>query len=185
MARLKLGVDFDGVISDSRFVKQKVIADKFGVKVPADMTGYLAVMKHGYISNEQYQELAVLMYESEIVLETEPVKDAIATIIKLRNIFEVKIVTARTQVGVDLAKRWCKKNGLNDIEIIGTSRQEKTVALKGSDYFVDDDLIKLIPLIGKVPHLYLFSWPYNADEIVPAEITRVWSWKELGNKLEI
>lgn len=181
----KFGIDFDGVISDSRAVKQQIVQEKFGVKIPLDLTGYEAVMKNGFITNDQYQELAVLMYESEIVMETEPVIGAVETIEVLRQSFDITIVTSRTQTGVDLAKRWCEINGLKGIEVVGTNRQEKTQALEGFEYFIDDSLKKLIPLIGLVPNLYLFSWPYNADEEVPAGIERVWSWKELGNKLEL
>lgn len=175
----KFGIDFDGVISDSRVVKQQIVQDKFGVKIPLDLTGYEAVMKHGFISNEQYQELAVLMYESEIVMETKPVIGAVEMIEVLRQSFDITIVTSRTQIGVDLAKRWCEINGLKGIKVVGTNRQEKTQALKGFEYFIDDSLKKLIPLIGLMPNLYLFSWPYNADQEVTDGITRVWSWREL------
>lgn len=175
----KFGIDFDGVISDSRVVKQQIIQDKFGVKIPLDITGHETIIKHGLISNEQYQEMATLMYESEMVMKTEPVTGAIETIEVLRQSFDITIVTSRTQIGVDLAKRWCEINGLKGIEMVGTNRQEKIQALEGFEYFIDDSLKKLIPLIGKVPNLYLFSWPYNADQEVPIEITRAWSWEEL------
>lgn len=43
----------------------------------------------------------------------------------------------------------------------------------GLDLYVDDDFDKLEPLVGVVPHLFLFSWGYNAHEEVGTIAKRV------------
>ena len=100
---------------------------------------------------------------------------------QLRKGHNLSIITSRRERGLELAARWLREQSL-DIPIIGVGQgNSKTEAAQtqGLNLFVDDSLDKLIPLIGIVPNLFLFSWEYNAHEQIPEEIKRVFSWEDL------
>lgn len=61
----------------------------------------------------------------------------------------------------------------------------KVSAANGLDFYVDDDLDNLKPLIGVVLHLFLFSWGYNAHVEVGDVVKHLASWKELYRTIQI
>ena len=61
----------------------------------------------------------------------------------------------------------------------------KAEACKGLDVYVDDDLDKLEPLVGIVPHRFLFTWEYNTHtSFDPAIAVRVNSWEQFYTEIK-
>ncbi|HLC39014.1 MAG TPA: hypothetical protein VJJ80_02755 [Patescibacteria group bacterium] len=50
--------------------------------------------------------------------------------------------------------------------------------------YIDDDIDKLAPLVGIVPYLFLFSWPYNLAEDERNIAKRIFSWQEFYREIQ-
>jgi hypothetical protein len=92
---------------------------------------------------------------------------------------ELQIVTSREPEACDIAREWMTIQKLQ-LELVGVGYgNSKADATTGFDVYVDDDLDKLEPLVGIVPHLFLFSWGYNQHVNEYGIGERVSSWEEL------
>ena len=94
---------------------------------------------------------------------------------------ELAIVRMRTGKSQELAEKWMENQNLPlvpFIEVGWGENRSKAPYLRGFDVFLDDDLDRLEPVAGIVPHLFLFSWGYNLMENESGIATRIHSWKE-------
>lgn len=181
----KLGIDFDGVIQDSSKLKVLYCQNRFGVEIPQSQSKREYLVSNGILTLEQYNQMVDEIYETELGLAAEMVNSADRAISILAKNFEILIVTSRSEMGVKMAKKWLVRHGINEIEVTGTNNEEKLAVLNGFDHYVDDDLSKLLPLIGHVKNLFLFSWEYNRSDSIPVGVKRVSNWNELGQLLKI
>ncbi|MAZ41054.1 hypothetical protein CL654_02965 [bacterium] len=182
---MKIGLDFDGVVSNLGKLKAFVLKKVYGVSVPHTKADAFYIIENKILSRDGYIAFKKLIYEDiDAHLFMEPVRGAVTNIKKLQaDGHEVKIVTARTGVALDVANKWLKKHHLHlPIEGIGFENT-KHDAVKGFDIYVDDLLIQLSQMMDVVPHRYLFSWGYNEkyDEMGIAH--RVKSWHKLYDEI--
>ncbi|MFA5894732.1 MAG: hypothetical protein WC851_03065 [Candidatus Shapirobacteria bacterium] len=180
----KLGIDFDGVIQDSSFLKKDYCKSNFGIDIPLNQgkRGYL--ITNNILTESQYDQMVSDLYETELGLEAKIVENADTIVNELAKNYEISIVTSRSPLGVFMAKKWLGQNNFPTIEVIGTNNKDKLGALTGFDYYIDDDLSKLLPLVHQISNLYLLSWEYNQGEKLPPEINRVNDWKEISRLLK-
>lgn len=181
----KFGLDFDGVIQDSRMLKSEYLATKYGVKVDIDICKRSQLVEGGFITSPQYSEMVDELYETEAGLMANSVDGAIESIKRLSEKFELLVVTSRSSQGVEMAKKWLQKYNLETLAVVGTHNQDKSNLLNGFDYYIDDDLEKLLPLAKTVKNCFLFSWKHNQDAYIPSWIKRVSNWQELEIQLKI
>lgn len=177
----KIGFDFDGVIADTTTLKQRLAKELYGVSIPEDKCKEYMVLKENYLNKEQYRALMALVCgDPEIGIQASEIPGSIATIRVLQQRGDqIKIVTSRSGAEVDVIHAWLAERGLSlECESVGYGN-DKVAAVEGFDVYVDDDLPKLLPLIGRIPVLILFSQPHNKLVTVPDAITRVYSWDEL------
>lgn len=176
---MKIGLDFDGVISDCGKLKSGVAEKLYGVKIPPERFKKELVVDTGILTSEQYRHLQKQIYGTqEFGFLMEPVKGVLEFVPRLkRDRHNLKIVTSRGEKELNIAREWMTNYGL-EIQLISSGvRMSKADACKGLDVYIDDDLDKLEPLIDIVPHRYLFSWGYNQHMEIPAEIAqRMNSW---------
>ena len=177
---MNIGLDFDGVVTNCGELKSLGIRKIYGINIPSKKAKKDIVTKEGYLTAEQYRNVQKIVYETrEIGLWMNPVDGALYFLPKLiENGNTVVIITSRNGTGLEIAKEWSTLQGLK-LEFVGVGDNSKANAAKGLDLYVDDDLHKLIPLIGIVPNLFLFSWGYNIGLDVGADIRRVASWTQL------
>jgi hypothetical protein len=182
---MKIGLDFDGVISDCGALKRVAAKKMFGVDIPVANFKKEIVVGGGLLTMTQYRALQDEIYGTyELGMTAEPVPGALAAIPRLRaDGHDILVVTSRTGTMLDIARAWTKKCGLT-LDFVGVGHdvghdKSKAAAAAKLDFFVDDDLDKLEPLVDVVPHRFLFSWPYNAAADVGDIATRVSSWEEL------
>ncbi len=181
MKKLKIGLDFDGVFSDTGRLKSETAKKLYRVDIPPERFKKELLLADGLITEKQYRTLQRIIYEMVgIGLTMEPVEGVQEFIPKLlEEGHEVIIVTSRDGKGAEIAKRWIKKHSIPWLLFIEVGqRNDKSKHLKGFDIFIDDDLDKLEPAVGIVPHLFLFSWGYNKHVDETEFITRINSWKE-------
>ncbi len=175
---MKIGLDFDGVITDCGKHKSKIALEVYGKEIqPKDFRKEILLAEKIFTAQE-YIDFQILVYESEeyglLIEQVTECFDYLALLLEQGH--DIQIITARTGRSLDNAKTWLSIND-RSLPIVGIHHTlPKTSVAKDCDIFIDDDLKKLLPMIGIVPNLYLMSWDYNAQDILPSEIIRVNSW---------
>ena len=181
---MKIGLDFDGVITDCGDLKSVAAKKLFNIDIPADRFKKELVINSGLLTLEQYRIVQKTIYNDlGMGLGMKPVKDALRMIRNLQKRHSISIITSRDPESVKVAEAWMFKNKLS-IPIIGVGQEtSKALALNGYDIFVDDDLEKLAQVKNIVPNLFLFSWEYNSHENNLGGIKRVNDWINLFEEI--
>ncbi len=183
---MKIGLDFDGVISDCGKLKSDGVKRLYGIEIPPDKFKTEIVVGQGFLTLEQYRSLQKQIYGTrEIGLLMKEVDGVIYYTQRLASEgHSLRIVTSRGTQESEIAREWMGRVGLN-LPLIGIGGGvRKTEACCGLDVYMDDDLEKLEPLIGVVPHRFLFSWGYNQHVEAPKTIAkRVFSWKDFYEEI--
>lgn len=183
---MKIGLDFDGVISDCGKLKSDGAKKLYGVDIPPAKFKKEIVVGEKHLTIEQYRELQKIIYETrEIGLLMEPVSGVPDFLPRLvADGHTVLVVTSRDEVGLEIAKEWSLQQGFQ-LNFVGVGYgNSKVNAANGLDFYIDDDLDKLEPLVGVVPHRFLFSWGYNAHVEVGDVAKRLASWEELYRTIQ-
>jgi len=178
---LKIGLDFDGVISDCGKLKSDGARKLYGVDISPTKFKKEIVVGEKHLTMEQYRELQKIIYGTrEVGFLMEPVAGVLRFLPQLvADGHTVLVVTSRDEVELEIAKEWSLRQGLQ-LNYVGVGYgNSKSNAANGLDVYIDDDLDKLEPLVGVVPYRYLFSWGYNIHVDVGEVAKRVASWEEL------
>src|SRR3989344_4748330 len=160
---MKIGLDFDGVISDCGKLKSDGAKKLYGVDIPPAKFKKEIVVGEKHLTAEQYRELQKSIYGTkELGFLMELVDGAHYYISQLvADGHSVLVITSRGEVELKIAKEWSVLQGLK-LNFVGVDYgNSKAGAAARLDLYVDDDLDKLEPLVGMVPNLFLFSWGYN------------------------
>lgn len=182
---MKLGFDFDGLFSDCGLLKSEAALELYGVKIHPDEFKRELVVGRGLLNHVQYRDLQQKIYGTRpLGFSMKPVSGVVAyTKEFLRDGHDILVVTSRTGEQLAIAIEWTNELGL-DLPFIGVGYgKSKAHAAKGLDVFVDDDFDKLEPLVGVVPHRFLFSWGYNQHVETGNVAERVHSWSDLYSKI--
>ncbi len=185
MSKLKIGLDFDGVVSDAGRLKSDAAKKIFNKDIPPALFKRELVVKPDFLTNDQYNELQNLVYGTrEYGFMMQPVMGMLEHLPKLiEHGHDVKIITSRNEDWAQIAREWLDTHNIK-IKIIGVGNGiSKLEAAKGLDIYIDDDLEKLLPLVGTVPYLFLFSWDYNKHIGIEEGIERISSWNEFSEKI--
>ncbi len=178
---MRIGLDFDGVISDCGALKCAAAKSLYGVDIPAARFKKELVVGEGLLTMAQYRDLQRIIYGTwDVGLTLRPVDGVLEAIPRLRDRgHAVRVITSREGVQLEIARAWAEKHGLSlDFTGVGYGAS-KASAAEGLDLYVDDDLDKLEPLVGVVPRRFLFSWGYNSHVDAAGIAERVGSWEEL------
>ena len=129
-----------------------------------------------------YHQMSQDIFTREVLMNTEPIKDSIKTIKNLSKLYDIYIITARTEQLISFAKQWLKENDIEkDItEIISSSYREKQEICKEKhiSYLYDDDIKHLQK--NKIQNRILFN---PEMEIIDLGIPQVCSWKEIEEQM--
>lgn len=178
---MKIGLDFDGVLSDCGQLKSDGAKLLYGVEIPPEKFKKELVVDTGILTLEQYRNLQKKVYENrENGLTMLPVKGVLEFVPKLQQEgYDLIVVTSREEIGSEIAREWMRLKGL-ELYLVGIGGGvSKTEACKGLDVYIDDDLDKLEPLVDSVPNRYLFSWGYNKHIQIPQSVAkRIESWRQ-------
>lgn len=180
----RIGLDFDGVITNCGKLKALSAKKLFGIDIPEGSFKKEIVIGGGLLNPEQYKQVQLYAYgNTEMGRHMEELPDATNSIRSLQKEHEVVIITARTKEFAEIAQQWLRSHNLSlemrEVSYEKTKKEDATDV----DIFVDDDIQNLTDLIGHVPHLFLFDWPYNKTETLPPEIERVADWNTLVQKI--
>ncbi|MEK7635179.1 MAG: hypothetical protein AAB446_01980 [Patescibacteria group bacterium] len=182
---MKIGLDFDGVISDCGKLKSDAAKKIHGLDIPPEKFKKEIVINEGYLTAGQYRDLQRIIYGTrEIGLLMEPVAGMIESIKQLFDLgHDIIVITSRGEIELEIAKEWSIKQGLA-LNFIGVgSGSSKAESCTGLDVYIDDDLDKLEPLVDIVPYRFLFSWGYNSHIKTGSIAKRIGSWQEFNNMI--
>ncbi len=180
---LRIGLDFDGVLSNCAQLKHDAAMELYGVDIDARYFKRELVVGSGILTAEQYNHLQrIICTDPAWGLRMMAIPEAIAHAQQLAaDGHDLQIISSRGPAGVRVAKAWLERAGLQ-IEMTGTSNTSKRTAATGLDIYVDDDLDKLVD-IDVVPERYLMSQPYNEHEVLPDGIERVTNWSDFYRRI--
>lgn len=188
MKKLKIGLDFDGVIANCALLKSIAGQRIFGIEIPPDRFTKAIVIGQGHLSVDQYAELQIAVYHTEGYAKLlEPIPNAIETIRQLlAQNYSIQVITSRGDKAVIFARAWLVSKGLSiDVVSIGNSENKLPAATSaGIDVFVDDDHEKLLPLIGAVSKLYWFTQNDQGGVGVHGSIRQIGSWDMLYKEIQ-
>lgn len=185
--KLKIGLDFDGVIADCGKLKSDAALRLYGLDIPPGKFKKEIVVGEGLLTEPQYRDLQVQIYgtrELGFLMELVSGVDVYAPKL-VEEGHTLQIVTARGDKELAIAREWSDMRGLR-LEMMNVPYgQTKAAIAAGCHVFVDDDLDKLAPLVGVVPHNYLFNWEYNLAVDTAGVAKRVYSWAHLYQQVQL
>jgi len=182
---MKIGLDFDGVIVDSHGLKATLLKETCGVDIPVEACRKVIQVHRGKKAYKDYCYVQRLVYETKKYHQRlEFLPGAHKRIRQLQDRgHEIVIISSRSPMSAILARQWLKAHDM-DIKLIANGRNgSKAPAAQKLklDTFIDDDLIKLVQLMGVVPALYLFRQPHNLSITNTGQNIRiVESWADIG-----
>lgn len=202
-----IGLDFDNVMVKSCALKAKLAQMVFGVMIPpalfrrGTITASRAILdgkKFQILTDKQYLELRRRIYKDiNIAYELESVNGSLASgqaaesdsfnFIKAlaldgHNLF---CLTSHQGLGLAIAKKCIAINKL-PIDCYGAGYRNTKAALAKKlklDAYMDDDLEKLLPLVGIVPHLFLLDWAFNKHVKEDAELIERVRWSQFYERI--
>lgn len=183
---MKIGLDFDGVISNCGKLKQEAAKKLYGVDISIAQFFKKNVIEKGLLTAKQYRELQKNIYGTrELGFLMEPVDGTLFWLPKLiEDGHTVLVITSRGKIETEIAKEWSLSQGLS-LEFVSVGyNNSKEKAVAGLDVYADDGFDKIEELIGIVPNLFLFSWSYNRHINEGNVAERVYLWEELYRKIK-
>lgn len=177
---MKIGLDFDGVISDCGKLKSFGAKKLYGIDITPAKFKKEIVVGEGYLTIEQYRELQKIIYGTwKVGFLMQPVNGVLDFLPRLiADGHDLVVVTSRDGTELEIAKKWSIQQGLS-LSFIGVGyANNKAEAARGLDVYIDDDIDKLEPLVGVVKYRYLFSWDYNVHIETGNVAKRIASWSE-------
>lgn len=190
---MKIGIDIDGVLVDiARFVSD------YGSKFCCEND----IRYH--VKDDEYDEakaLGITYEQAEKFWNTYlgfyatkyPARNFASEVIKkLRKNNEVYLITARNEDGLppetygtmqSMVKQWLVDNQIEYDKLIFTTGSKLPYCIESKvDVMIEDSPSNIIDISTKVPVL-CFDNPYN-KKIEGSNITRVYSWYDILNKIE-
>ncbi|MFA6006962.1 MAG: hypothetical protein WC764_04545 [Candidatus Paceibacterota bacterium] len=183
---MNIGLDFDGVIANTGFIKSLAAKRLFQKELPISCVKTSVAIANNILTDEQYKILRREIYDNySWLVETPAISKSIESMNALiKSGHKLEIITARFPEGREHIESWLAKHSINvPLTCVGYG-VSKAQSAKDLDIFVEDDAKNLVGLIKYVPKLFLFDQPYNLDEEVPMEIGRAKDWDDLLSKIE-
>lgn len=177
---MKIGLDFDGVISDYPKMKRGIYKELFNMHLSDAQVFYA-----GKILPDDDHQKYLLGYNDEEInnKHLDFALDAKVYIKKLiKEHHHLKVVTARHKDNYLFAKNLLNRHGIF-IDLEYTTNGPKDEHLKEFDVFLDDSFKHLLEVKEVVKHKFLFTNPRNADADITGVAKRINSWKEFYEEL--
>lgn len=190
MVKLRIGVDYDGTISDIVVSKSRWIKENLGLEVPpwkTDRTSCVPI-----IGLDNYTKMGNLVYGREFTLGASEVPLAVDGLFKLAKMGELYLVTMRHTHKLGFAKEWLELKGLLGCfagfgvmkNLDGTKKTKGQVCKDFSlDVLVDDDESHLAGI--SIPNFKKILLKNGSTEqyTLPKDIHLARSWPEVFNYL--
>lgn len=181
MTPLALAFDFDGVLADRRAQKAAVLQQCYGIVLSPELCARTIVVGRGLLDHAEYDEFLRMVYCSEryhdLLSAVDGMPDALLEFQDAGH--AITIATSMEPEAAWYSGRWLRRYPIRAAIVPVGKNRSKLAAITGRKVMVDDDLEKLRPLVGHVPHRFLFTWPHNVNDKPRQIARRVTSWAEL------
>lgn len=172
---MRLGIDFDGTVTDAPGMQRAYAAERWGVELSE-----LQVMRAGAVpilGEARYASMGDALW-GPLTAVTPPQVDALRVLGRLVADHEVDIITARHGNQAAFARRWLAVRGIG-VRVVNTSAQPKIEACArlGIEVLLDDDILRHGEALltgGTLP--VLFEHPHNREAARPEGMRSVPSW---------
>jgi len=174
---MKLGFDFDGVITNPFDLKRQWILDNIGIEVIPEQVSH---NKTAVIGKDAYERMTLDIYASDLALKNTIRPEAIVVMASLkRRGNEIYVITARPNNQARYARQLLAMHNVPHDCFYNTEYgpKDKVCRNLGVDVFVDDSQSTLLE-ISVVPKIKLIFFNVFREEVAPGLIS-VSSWEEL------
>ena len=175
---MKIGFDFDGVITDPTELKRRWIMEHLGIDVAPENTSQKKCKS--LIGKKAYEEMIDNTYAGELAMQNRIRPEAISVIASLRTHEHLAyIITSRFNHMADCARQLISMHGVPHDGFFNTEEAPKYEICQklGVELFVDDTQSKLIELAG-IPGIKLVFFNVFGEETASGLVS-VASWEEL------
>ncbi len=179
------GVDYDGTIADTNFMKTKWIHENLGREIypwQGDRTSCVPI-----IGAANYETMADVVYEREWSLQAPPVAGALDALRVLSGRGKVYVVTARLPHRLAFAKEWL---GVQQVAgfvngFLCSARIDKGKLCKdyGIDILIDDDVRHLRHMSQQHIRAILLKPGFKGELRLPVGLEFCRSWNDVLTKL--
>lgn len=189
---MKIGVDFDDVLSQTMQAIADFHNENYGTHLTfEDMTSTNFEEIWGGTREEAVKKIHDFHF-SPYGLNTPSIEGAREVLEKLKKNNELFVITARNDETRKISGEWVEKNFPGIFSGIYFTNQfaNKAITTKHKvcdnlniDIFIDDNFKYASDCVKPNRKVFLFNYPWNQSEALPEGITRINSWKELGEFL--
>lgn len=187
---MRIGIDFDGVISDCTVVKQMLAKQWYNANLrPEECTTEIA---KNIIGKEQYEKIYKTIESGDLALSCTTAPNCTAILAKLiADGHRIVIVTTLDVPKRGFALEFMRKNKIpyhhwvslpwrkNEEGILARVKKKFVMAELHLDVLIDDSYENLTPMIGGGVLLLLFDTPANQRIKEPEGIIRAKGWAEV------
>lgn len=175
---MKLGIDFDGVITDPTELKRSWILQNLGIDIAPGKTNQKDCKP--VIGEKAYKAMIADTYAGKLFLQNRIRPEAISVIASLRSHGHLAyVITSRLNHEADCARQLISMHGVPHDGFYNTEEAPKDAICRdlGIELFVDDTQSKLTELAG-VPGIRLVFFNVFGEETAPG-LASVSSWEEV------
>jgi len=186
MKKVKIGVDFDGVIANTGELQKHITKELFGKNI-SPSCHYSTSVRERNLTKDEARIVFNETYQNQKYLSTlKEQPNAKKTLMNLVNSgIPLEIITSREEKEFDFAQKWLKQNGIYIPMKSISNEKDKIKACNGLDIYVEDipyqiDLLKKI-----VPRIVLFNSYDNKESVLTKEerkqvegIERISDWNQ-------
>lgn len=125
--------------------------------------------------DEIYKKMSRAIFTKETLLKTKPINNSIQAIKKLSKIYNIYIITSRTEQMIEDVKVWLEKNGISKCikNIMSSSYESKQdICLKNDIFYLCDDDIRHLK-DDKIQSRVLFDTQKNKQ--VNLQVVNSWN----------
>ncbi len=144
----RIAFDFDGVIANTTLKKHEWLKNINISLDNVDKTSIYEELSKTYSKekiDDIYMKMSKEIFTERVLLETEAIEGAINTLKKLSEVYDIYIITARTQTLILQVEKWLKKNNLKEsiTKIISSSfKNKQDICIDNNITFLCDDDIR-------------------------------------------
>jgi uncharacterized HAD superfamily protein len=194
MERKIIGVDLDDVVFDCHTALAQWHNRNYGTNYSrSDVASFDLTRTWGVSEVEKDRRIGEFI-ESEDHHNAQPVAGSFEGLSLLCDIYDLHVITARGEHGRSSVLPWVEKHAPNifkDLHFTGRSHQNpngfrsKRAACEalGARHLIEDAPHNVIDVADVVTSVLLFDTPWNQGIVVPQNVTRVYSWKDITQKL--
>ena len=191
---MKIGVDLDDVLSKTTAAYIKFHNDTYGTNLKIEDK-----QKYGWWelfgeTREEYEKIVNKFYTTHYFTEAKPIEEAIDVLKNIKGDDKLYVITARGENIKEITEKWIEKNfpGIfskiyytNQFEVGGKKTTKAAICnVLDVDVFIDDGLDFALDCASPNREVLLLNYPWNQTKKLPAGITRVYSWGEIGKIID-